>query len=386
MFSMIHRRPHSERKRMFANIYSKSTLQSSPVIRKLSQSIVIEGLLPIIESAAEAGKPLNVLEYSSAVNMDFISAFIFGLPNGAKFLQDSKTRGCWLAAREIMKGHGFWSFEFPGLTSFLLKFGVHLEPPQIHSAWEEVKDLCLDMLQKVEMSSKSPSQTSQGRQKSSAPTKPVVYEQLLSQLNSSASKTSPSPLSDSQLRLTVASELMDHVLAGTDTSAWTLTYIMHELSQHPDLQSSLRSELLSLSPPIFYPQISITPGEASDLKTGLTSARSINNLPLLDAILLETLRLRPSVPGSQPRITPSSTSRSPISLCGYANIPAGVRVSAQAYSLHRNAKAFPEPEVWRPERWLDASQEKKDEMMQWFWPFGSGGRMCIGNHFAVIGE
>lgn len=92
---------------MFANIYSKSTLQSSPVIRKLSQSIVIEGLLPIIESAAEAGKPLNVLEYSSAVNMDFISAFIFGLPNGAKFLQDSKTRGCWLAAREIMKGHGF---------------------------------------------------------------------------------------------------------------------------------------------------------------------------------------------------------------------------------------------------------------------------------------
>lgn len=161
---------------------------------------------------------------------------------------------------------------------------------------------------------------------------------------------------------------------------------MHELSQHLDLQSSLRSELLSLFPPIFYPQIATTPDEASDLKTDLASPRSIDNLPLLDAILLETLRLRPSVPGSQPRITPSSTSRSPISLCGYASIPAGVRVSAQAYSLHRNAKVFPEPEVWKPERWLDASQEKKEEMMRWFWPFGSGGRMCIGNHFAVIGE
>jgi unspecific monooxygenase len=122
------------------------------------------------------------------------------------------------------------------------------------------------------------------------------------------------------------------------------------------------------------------------MNSGLPLSRSIDSLPLLDAILMETLRLRPSVPGSQPRIAPPSEPSSPISICGYTNIPAGTRVSAQAYSLHRNTEVFPEPELWKPERWLDANQFEKDEMMRWFWAFGSGGRMCIGNHLAVIGE
>ena len=46
---------------------------------------------------------------------------------------------------------------------------------------------------------------------------------------------------------------------------------------------------------------------------------------------------------------------------------------------------FPEPEVWKPERWLNAGEEKEREMLRWFWTFGSGGRMCIGRHFAVQG-
>lgn len=40
--------------------------------------------------------------------------------------------------------------------------------------------------------------------------------------------------------------------------------------------------------------------------------------------------------------------------------------------------------MWRPERWLEVTQDERDEMMRWFWAFGSGGRMCIGNNLAVI--
>jgi hypothetical protein len=54
--------------------------------------------------------------------------------------------------------------------------------------------------------------------------------------------------------------------------------------------------------------------------------------------------------------------------------------------LHRNEEVFQEPEMWRPERWLEATQDERDEMARWFWAFGSGGRMCIGNNLAVIGE
>jgi cytochrome P450 len=385
MFSMIQKKPHTERKRMFGNIYSKSVLQTSTTIRDLSQEIIIKRFIPIIEAAAVQGNPLNVLEYNSAVYMDFISAFVFGVQNGANFLQDSKTRERWLGRRNITKGHGFWSMEFPRLTTFLKYIGVHLEPPEIDSAREEVKDLCLDMLQRVENSREVQTNRIQKVHKGGIWTKPVVYDQLLDQLNSSCGKSSSTPLSDSQLRLTVASELMDHIIASTDTTSWTLTYIMHELSQRPDLQSSLRTELFSISPPMFYPSFNNQANEIPQPIPNLPSPRSIDNLPLLDAILLETLRLRPSVPGSQPRIIPSRPALSSISLCGYTDIPPGTRVSSQAYSLHRNMEIFPEPEVWRPERWLDADQ-KKEEMMRWFWAFGSGGRMCIGNHLAALGE
>ncbi|KAN0096812.1 putative cytochrome P450 [Hyaloscypha variabilis] len=382
MFSMIQRKPHADRKRMFGSIYSKSSLQSSSMIRDLCQELVVARLLPIIEKSAVKGSPINMLEYSSAVYMDFISSFIFGVQNSANFLDDSEARKAWLARRTITKEYGFWAMEFPLLTSLLARLGIHLEPPEINSVWDEIKDLCLEMLQKTEKPSKALPLLSQVELKSGVQTKPVVYDQLFNQLSSSSDKTPSSPLSDSKLRLTVASELMDHIFAGTDTTSWTLAYLMHELSQRPDLQSSLRTELLSLSPPLIY--IPSTTTQNSMTESELPLSRSVDSLPLLDAILMETLRLRPSVPGSQPRITPPSDPRSLISICGYTNIPAGTRVSAQAYSLHRNTDVFPDPELWKPERWLDATQAEKDEMMSWFWAFGSGGRMCIGNHLAVV--
>lgn len=369
---------------MFGNIYSKSTLRSSPVIRDLCEEIVIRRFLPNLEAAAVQGNPINVLECNHAVYMDFICAFIFGVQNVANFLQDSKTCKRWLELRHISKGHGFWSMEFPRLTSLLMYVGIHLEPPWLGSVWDEIKDLCLGMLQSVAQSSEIQVNGPREDHKGGIYTKPVVYDQLLSQLKSSSGKQASISLSQSQLRLTMASELMDHIFAATDTTAWTLTYIMHELSQRPDLQTSLRSELLSLSPPLIYYHSDDKLNDASKLE--LPSPRSMDNLPLLEAVLFETLRLRPSVPGSQPRITPSSPASSPISICGYTKIPVGTRVSSQAYSLHRNEQVFPEPEVWNPRRWLDASPEQRDEMMKWFWVFGSGGRMCIGNHLADLGK
>ena len=366
---------------MFANIYSKSTLQSSAVIRELSQAIFIERLLPIIDSAARDGTPLNMLDYSSAVYSDLTSAFVFGLQNGSNFVRDKKSRDRWLATKKVMKEALLWTLEIPpGISSFLAKLGINFENSQMNSAMEETKDMYLKMLQAAETFSDS-SRISRAEDKNEKRTEPVVYKQLLSQLRSSAEKPSTYPLSESHLRLPIASELMDHLMAGTETSAWTLVYLMHELSQRPSLQSSLRGELLSLSPPILYPVKS--PGNSdSTTREALPSPRVIDALPLLDAILFETLRLHPSVPGSQLRVTPQSSTP----LLGYPNIPPGIRISAQAYSLHRNPEAFPDPETWKPERWLEASQEKRGEMMRWFWAFGSGANMCIGSHLAILGE
>ena len=103
---------------------------------------------------------------------------------------------------------------------------------------------------------------------------------------------------------------------------------------------------------------------------------------------METLRLHQAIPGSEPRVSPADGSGV---LVGGHRVPAGVRVSAQAYSLHRNPDAFPRPEEWCPERWLEdeggplglIGSGKKG---RWFWAFGSGGRRCVGSNFAMLGE
>jgi cytochrome P450 len=46
---------------------------------------------------------------------------------------------------------------------------------------------------------------------------------------------------------------------------------------------------------------------------------------------------------------------------------------------------FPDFETWKPERWLEADKEQKEEMKKWFWAFGSGARMCLGVYFATQG-
>jgi cytochrome P450 len=171
--------------------------------------------------------------------------------------------------------------------------------------------------------------------------------------------------------------LLDHLAAGFDTSGITLTYFVHEISKRQDLQKALREELQRVDSPFRY-QLAI------EQLQHLPAPKDLDKLPLLAALIQETLRLRAAIPGPQPRVTP-------IEGCvlgpqGQYQIPWGVRVSAQAHSLHRNPEVFEEPESWKPERWLVDDEAKLREMNRWFWAFGSGGRMCIGSNLAMYRE
>ncbi|RJE16803.1 Cytochrome P450, partial [Aspergillus sclerotialis] len=96
-----------------------------------------------------------------------------------------------------------------------------------------------------------------------------------------------------QQRLDIACEIYDQLTAGHETSAVGLTYLFWELSKQPDLQKELRKELLTLEPAIIYPR--------SSQSTELPPAKSVDNRPLLEAIVTETLRLHAPIPGIQPR-------------------------------------------------------------------------------------
>jgi unspecific monooxygenase len=334
----------------------------------LSAGIVFERLLPILENLAAESKPVDVHELNFATGMDFMTAYIFGIQNGSNFLQDVEARQTWLAMYQSRRPYYFWILEFPRLTK-LVWFWNNLRT-YTTSSWLDVMDKkiessCMQMCHAVRSTLKSALPSSPTAP--SRATAPVVYTQL-AQFSSDKGPQTPSTFPPD---LAIASELLDHEIAGHETIGITLTYYFHQLSQRPSLQASLRAELLSLDPALKYP---------SEDKS-LPHPRSIDALPLLHATLMETLRRYVVAPGPQPRVTP----KTPTSLVGSPPLPAGVIVSANAYTLHRNEEVFPDPESWLPERWLNQTKEQMDNMMRWFWAFGSGGRMCIGNHFAIQG-
>ena len=106
---------------------------------------------------------------------------------------------------------------------------------------------------------------------------------------------------------------------------------------------------------------------------GVPSIQQLDSLPYLDSVIKEALRLYAAIPMTLFRDVPQGGKV----MNGYF-LPEGTTVGAQAYSLHRNEQVYPEPEEYRPERWLNVDKETELQMQRQFWAFASGARMCIG--------
>lgn len=351
--------PHRQRRRLFSNIYSKSYLQGSKEMALISKTVVFDRLLPVLKQAAGQDTSVDVMDINAAVGTDFTCAYLFGLENGSNFIQDSKVRKQWLDSYQGTKTYFTAIAEGYVVPLVILnKIGIKMMPNSVLQTIDNMGKWNLEMCGKARASRNS--------EKLQPSNRPVVQEQMEQGMEKIEAKSLKHPK-----EMIIASEMFDHILAGHDSTAATLTYLMYELSNHPKLQSRLRREIQSLDTPLTYPSGS----------QDLPSARSIDALPLLDAVFQETLRRYPAAAGSLARVTPEGTT----TIEGYSGIQGGVRISASCYTLHRNAEVFPEPESWKPKRWLEAEKEQLAEMKNWFFSFGGGPRMCLGNNFATQG-
>ncbi|EAA66558.1 hypothetical protein AN0459.2 [Aspergillus nidulans FGSC A4] len=284
---------HSTRKRMLSNIYSKSYLQSSRHLQLISKTIIFDRLLPILQAAASSKTDTDVHDLNQGLTMDFVSAYLFGLANGTNFLQNAEYRREMLRLYQCRKPYEFYHQEVPNILALLKKIGIRLIPKWCDDANRILDSWGLELCDKAEASVAS----------SDLSVEPVVYKHL----KQAISKQAPLKIDDQKLyadyleqqRLDIACEMYDHLTAGHETSAVVLTYLMWELSQHIEVQKDLHKELLTLQPRIAPRCLS---GHAE-----LPSPKSIDSLPFLEAILTETLRLHASIPGIQPRVTPTPT-------------------------------------------------------------------------------
>ncbi|KAI9814654.1 MAG: hypothetical protein M1827_003210 [Pycnora praestabilis] len=355
-----------------ANVYSKSYLQASPALVNICEKLIYGRLLPIVANLASTRTAVDVLDLNFAANMDFINAYLFGLCNGSNFLEDEKTRRWWMNLYQGRKSLLFWPQELPRVQEWLSFIGIKLVPDWVDAANKEIEDWNLVMCDAAEKAIDHADASRQIVMKRGDV--PIVYQQMKTAMDKDRDKSGEAVTAEyrSQQRLEIASEMMDQLGAGHETSAIALAYLYWELSRNPTLQQRLRQEVLTLDPPISCPS---TNG-------ALPSPKDVDALPFLHACIMETLRLHGPIPGSQPRVTPPNAT-----LGKYSGLPAGVRVQAQGYTLHRNEDVFPNPEEWRPDRWLgdDAGSQDDDAKKRFFWAFGSGGRMCVGSNFAMHG-
>ncbi|KAF9247497.1 hypothetical protein DTO013E5_4772 [Penicillium roqueforti] len=326
----------------------------------ISDTVIFDRLLPILQEVSKSGKSIDMHDLDQGLTMDFVSSYLFGLQNGTNYLQDDSVRKHWLHLYMCRKPFEFYAQEVPYLNGWLRRIGLRVIPKYCDDANEMLDAWALDLCDRAEQMISS---TEPGIE-------PTVYKQLKQSLDKHSTKNGEAKPDKAQQRLDIACEMYDQLTAGFETSAVGLTYLFWQLSLHPEVQNKLREELLTLNPPILYPKTADLP-----------PAKSIDSLPLLEAIVTETLRLHAPIPGIQPRVTPSPS----CILAGYADVPPNTRVNAQAYSLHRNPEVFPEPETWQPKRWLEAENSPADleEKRRWFWAFGSGGRMCVGSNLAL---
>lgn len=381
---------------MFSHAFSKSAMLSSSSLRATTAAILYTRLLPVLSSHAAAdGRPVDVLPLAHAYAMDSFTAFQFGLRRSSNFILDKGEREWYMESMYLFKKLGFWVTEMPVAVAWLRRVGVHVIPACVGEqlagleAWNMAKFEGAERAVQVQaVASVDDKEKAEEEKPENNPTifaaQFAAFKKAFGDDFAADEKKHASGLVDPhRRRLELASDQMDFNAAALETSGLTLTWLLYELSQRPVLQQRLRDEALTLDPPlVFPPPPSPHPHPPTDNDYSLPDPKQLDQLPLLDAVLHETLRRWPAIAGRQPRVTPSV-----VTLAGHAGVPAGVTVQAYAYSLHRNGEVFAEPEEWRPERWMGGSEggEENDvaEMRRWFWAFGSGGRVCVGRHFAV---
>ena len=385
LVTMLNSKDHATRRRMLTHIYSKSYLLSSLDFQKLTHTLLFDRFLPVLDNAALVGEGVDVYSLCCAAGVEFFTAYALGSSFCFDLVRNEKED-----ERKIYLENGKRKL---------------LELKGSRRAAKELEDQLLHMCRKTEQYLKSISSAHEESEnmedekddgatqrmggQGSTSTYPVVYAQLINSIPAKEHVANPQ-----ETTLLAASELLDNTEAARVGIGIVLTYAAHELSQRPTLQSALRKELTDAELPFTYPLQQQLPSTSI--------LRKLDSLPLLDAIVIETMRLHPPAPGPQRRYVPKGGTV----IDGYF-IPAGVTISSAPYYIHRSKEAFPDAELWKPERWIgtagstDEQQQPttlekgvgglqngkgEQDLRKWFWAFGSGGRTCIGNHFALTGK
>ncbi|KAL4790551.1 cytochrome P450 [Aspergillus venezuelensis] len=154
------------------------------------------------------------------------------------------------------------------------------------------------------------------------------------------------------------------IITGSDTTGVSLANAFYFLAKHPAVLKKLQAELDAA-----FPKTSQTSGLSNE---------TLRRLSYLEAVINETLRLKPAVPSGQPRQTPPEGLQ-----VDEMWIPGDTIVVIPQYVIQRDDRYFPSGEKFIPERWLNG-KERLITHEEAFFPFQLGRYGCVGKQLALM--
>jgi len=155
----------------------------------------------------------------------------------------------------------------------------------------------------------------------------------------------------------IRSNVSTFFLAGHETTASTLMWIIALIAKHQDVQAKARKAVLE------------------NIKNGFTY-ETLKELHYIDWIIHETMRLYPAVPAVYQRSNETAT------IIGGYNIPEKTTFQLDFISMLHSKEIWGDPENFRPER-FDPEILTKEQRSSWM-PFSYGPRICIGMNFSLV--
>mgnify|MGYP006274971969 FL=1 len=186
-----------------------------------------------------------------------------------------------------------------------------------------------------------------------APADPTQAEDLLSLLVGlrEAGIADSGMLTDERLR----DQMVTIVFAGHDTTTTTLTFSFWALANHPEIRERFHAEI--------------------DALDGPPTVDDLDDLPVTERVVTETLRLYPPV-YTLPRLTTE-----PVVFDGY-RVPEDELLGLAIRHVQRDPRFYDDPETFRPSRWDGDLRSDLHDFA--YAPFGGGPRICIGRQFALL--
>ncbi|KAL2822495.1 cytochrome P450 [Aspergillus granulosus] len=327
VFDMRDPKMHAGRRKLFARAFSKSELRREweGVVREKVRLAVGK-----MRGEIQGGGKSDVLKWWTFLATDVSGHLMFG--ESFDMLSVGMKNEYIHVLESTMKGSGI-NAELP-LVGFI---GRHLPIPSIKAMFR-ASDYLTEYGRRAVTNSRAASDSTRN-----------IFSGMIHESEKG---------SDTLTDLDVITEAGNLIVAGSDTTAVTLTYLVWAVLSSPRLQREIEDEVQAL------------PGDYDDA--------ALEQLPLLNAAIKETLRLYGAAPGSLPRSVPEGGA----TFLGHY-IPAGMTVSTQSYTIHRDENIFSNPEAFDASRWLPG-KEGEGVNQAAFSPFGAGARTCLGIHLAYM--